>query len=81
MYIHEEKSIVPPDEIFNKDKHTEIKGIQGFRNSCYLDATMYGMFTFSNAFDIAFLDEVNTDYEISRVQNMLKSKIVYPLRV
>ena len=81
MYIHEEKSVVSPDEIFNKDKHTEIKGIQGFKNSCYLDATMYGMFTFSNAFDIAFLDEVNADNETSIVQSILKNKIVYPLRV
>ena len=72
---------MPPDEIFNEHKHTQTKGIQGYKNSCYLDATIYGMFTFSNAFDIAFLDEVTTESEISNVQNVLKNKIVYPLRV
>lgn len=28
-----------------------MKGIQGFRNSCYLDATLYAMFVQSTAFD------------------------------
>lgn len=28
-----------------------MKGIQGFRNSCYLDTTLYAMFAQSSAFD------------------------------
>ena len=81
LYIHDEDSLVPPDETFENDKHACIKGIQGCKNSCYLDATIYGMFTFSNAFDIVFLDEIKTDNEICYAQRMLKNKIVYPLRV
>ena len=78
---------VPPADKFDEVKHTDTKGIQGYQNSCYLDATLYGMFTFSDAFDILFLEEVITnDEELTTngeelyLQKMLKSKIVYPLR-
>ena len=78
---------VPPADKFDAVKHTDIKGIQGYQNSCYLDATLYGMFTFSDAFDILFLEEVITNDEKPTangeefcLQKILKSKIVYPLR-
>lgn len=29
----------------------EFKGIQGHHNSCYLDATLFAMFTFTSVFD------------------------------
>ena len=81
IYEHDGDNFVPPDEAFDEVKHTHTKGIQGYKNSCYLDATMYGMFAFSTAFDVAFLDEVTPDNEVTYTQRMLKNKIVYPLRV
>ena len=82
MYIHNEKKLpfVPPER-FDKYKHTETKGIQGCHNSCYLDATLYGLFSFSDAFDVVFLDMVTTDIEEQNLQQLLKNTIVYTLRV
>lgn len=34
-----------------KDVCGMFKGIQGHHNSCYLDATLFGMFAFSRVFD------------------------------
>ena len=80
-YKHdEEASHVPPDKKFSKHKHTSTKGIQGYKNSCYLDATLYGMFTFSDVFDDLLMEKVTTNVEELRLQNILKSEIVYPLR-
>jgi len=55
------------------------KGIQGQQNSCYLDATLYGMFAFSDAFDGLFLEREigGTNHEI---QEIIQQNIVYPLR-
>ena len=33
------------------------KGIQGHMNSCYMDASLFGMFAFSSTFDPLFLKE------------------------
>ena len=80
-YTHEETLFpVPPADKFDAVKHTEIKGIQGYKNSCYLDATLYGMFAFCDAFDILILEDVTTNAEELDIQKRLKSKIVYPLR-
>ena len=81
FYRHDEMSIpVLPAEKFDTAKHTGIKGIQGYKNSSYLDATLYGMFTFSDAFDILLFEEANTHGEELHLQRILKSDIVYPLR-
>ena len=81
FYTHEETSVpVPPAEILDVVEHTNTKGIQGYQNSCYLDATLYGMFAFSDAFDILLLEEVTTNAEELNLQKKLKSDIVYPLR-
>lgn len=37
---------------FDTDLIGRMKGIQGHRNSCYLDATLYSMFAHSTAFDL-----------------------------
>jgi len=82
LYEHDEKELpVVPPEKFDKHKHTETKGIQGCHNSCYLDATLYGLFAFSDAFDVALLDVVTVGSEEQQAQKLLKNKIVYPLRV
>ena len=72
--------LVPLAEKFDAAKHTGIKGIQGYQNSCYLDATLYGMFTFSDAFDILLFEEAITNVEEISLQRILKNDIVYPLR-
>ena len=81
LYKHDETLLpVPPAYKFDEERHTDIKGIQGYKNSCYLDATLYGMFTFSDAFDILFLEEVTANAEELSLQRKLKNDIVYPLR-
>ncbi len=51
------------------------KGIQGHQNSCYLDSTIFGLFTLSGEFDEVFLRNKN-----SPVGKILWLKIVNPLR-
>ena len=80
-YKHDETLLpVPPDDTFHAAKHTGIKGIQGCQNSSYLDAIIYGIFTFSNAFDFLLFSKVITNAEEVCLQKILKSEIVYPLR-
>ena len=54
----------------------EKKGIQGHQNSCYLDATVFGLFSLSHEFDEMFLRDRD-----SRVGQILWQKIVNPLRM
>jgi len=62
------------------------KGIQGHRNSCYLDATLFAMFSFSSVFDTILLQDWNSqkdegDEELARnVQRILRDEVVNPLR-
>jgi len=64
------------------------KGIQGHRNSCYLDATLFSMFSFSGVFDSVLLQDYrfhnrkeDSDEELARnVQRILREEIVNPLR-
>ena len=81
FYTHEE-TLAPilPAKKFDVVKHTDVKGIQGYQNSCYLDSTLYGMFTFSDAFDILLLENTTTNAEELELQKRLKSDIIYPLR-
>ena len=80
--VKEDETLLPilPADTFDVTKHIGTKGIQGRRSSCFLDATLYGMFTFSNAFDILFLEVVTSDTEGLNLQRILKSEIVHPLR-
>ena len=50
------------------------RGIQGHQNSCYLDATLFGLFAISDEFDAMFLNEK------SDIGNTLWRNIVNPLR-
>ena len=57
------------------------KGIQGHHNSCYLDATLFGIFAFSDAFDDIFLEEPKSmNNKSKKIQNIIKERVVYPLR-
>uniref|UniRef100_A0A1I8A7U2 ubiquitinyl hydrolase 1 n=1 Tax=Steinernema glaseri TaxID=37863 RepID=A0A1I8A7U2_9BILA len=58
------------------------KGIQGYCNSCYLDATLYAMFIQSTEFDY-ILDRPKQRGDIPEYEELLKilkTEIVYPLR-
>uniref|UniRef100_A0A0K0D8E5 USP domain-containing protein n=1 Tax=Angiostrongylus cantonensis TaxID=6313 RepID=A0A0K0D8E5_ANGCA len=59
-----------------------MKGIQGHRNSCYLDATLYAMFVQSTAFDRLLERPANKDDipQYREFQRLLATEVVYPLR-
>lgn len=58
------------------------RGIQGHHNSCYLDVTLFAMFTYTAVFDSLLFRPKNAndiaDYE--EVQRVLREEIVNPLR-
>ncbi|XP_014281710.1 ubiquitin carboxyl-terminal hydrolase CYLD isoform X2 [Halyomorpha halys] len=58
------------------------RGIQGHHNSCYLDATLFSMFTFTSVFDsILYRPALCSDiphYQL--IQRVLRDEIVNPLR-
>lgn len=58
------------------------RGIQGHHNSCYLDATLFSMFTFTCVFDSLLYRPatVNDKTGYSQVQKVLREEIVNPLR-
>ncbi|KAF8781801.1 Ubiquitin carboxyl-terminal hydrolase CYLD like protein [Argiope bruennichi] len=58
------------------------KGIQGHHNSCYLDATLFAMFSCTGVFDSILHRPKNSDdiTEYDEVQRVLKEEIVNPLR-
>lgn len=60
----------------------QFKGIQGHHNSCYLDATLFSMFTFTSVFDsLLFRPREFEDCEqYEEVQKVLREEIVNPLR-
>ena len=70
----------------------ERKGIQGHQNSCYLDATIFGLFALSDVFDSLFLVNLKSITRTSlqsptavapiqtEIGDMLWKGIVNPLR-
>lgn len=60
----------------------KFKGIQGHHNSCYLDATLFAMFTFTSVFDsLLFRPKEPQDIHMyDEVQKVLREEIVNPLR-
>ena len=57
----------------------ERRGIQGHYNSCYLDATVFGLFALSDAFDQMLQTEAR-DPAGEEIREMLLKGIVNPLR-
>lgn len=61
----------------------EAKGIQGHQNSCYLDASVFGLFALTDAFDEMFLKAMSTntaDQSRKEIAELLWKGIVNPLR-
>uniref|UniRef100_A0ABM5G624 Ubiquitin carboxyl-terminal hydrolase CYLD-like n=1 Tax=Pogona vitticeps TaxID=103695 RepID=A0ABM5G624_9SAUR len=54
-----------------------MKGIQGHCNSCYLDTTLFSLFSFSSALDGILY---SADVKDTRAQQILRQQIVQPLR-
>ncbi|XP_026488070.2 ubiquitin carboxyl-terminal hydrolase CYLD isoform X1 [Vanessa tameamea] len=73
--------VVPPlnslGELAGKNR-----GIQGHHNSCYLDATLFAMFTFTSVFDALLYrpPEPEDSPHYSEVQRVLREEVVNPLR-
>ncbi|XP_030917331.1 ubiquitin carboxyl-terminal hydrolase CYLD isoform X2 [Geospiza fortis] len=59
------------------------KGIQGHYNSCYLDSTLFCLFSFSSVLDTVLLrpKEINDVEYYSETQELLRTEIVNPLRI
>ena len=55
------------------------RGIQGHQNSCYLDATVFGLFALSHAFDKALLGDA-ADSTRKEINLLLRRGIVNTLR-
>ena len=58
----------------------EGRGIQGNQNSCYLDATVFGLFAVSDVFDQLFLLKDDADKDAKEIADILWKGIVNPLR-
>jgi len=62
------------------------KGIQGKRNSCYIDVVLFSLFAFTDSFDQYFLDKSTLfakgpDSELTKMaKKALAGQIVNPLR-
>lgn len=58
------------------------KGIQGHQNSCYMDATLFGLFALTTEFDEMFLQKTDSDPSSTTtvIGNILWKSIVNPLR-
>ncbi|CAL2036908.1 unnamed protein product [Caenorhabditis brenneri] len=56
------------------------KGIQGYCNSCYLDATLYAMFVQSTCFDFLLEKTTKGSEKATQFQKILAHEIVFPLR-
>ena len=77
-----EGNFLPPSR-FEEVKVGRMRGIQGHHNSCYLDSTLFAMFSFTMVFDsVLYREKRPTDIEeYEQVRKALKNAIVNPLRV
>ncbi len=75
---YDDSDIPGGPELFTKyigDEH----GIQGHYNSCYLDATVFGLFALSDSFDMMHLEEPESEIG-EKIKHILWKGIVNPLR-
>lgn len=75
--------VAPPSDVTELSVYVgKSKGIQGHHNSCYLDAMLFSMFSFSLAFDqLLHRPRRRGDIdEYEQVQSVLRDCIVNPLR-
>ena len=78
------------EDQFTEGRHEQIqryigqgKGIQGHQNSCYLDASIFGLFALTDAFDELFLkaeSSITAGQNRQAIADLLWKGIVNPLR-
>ena len=56
------------------------RGVQGHQNSCYLDATVFGLFSVTDVFDQLFLPKDSDDQDARDIAGIHWKGIVNPLR-
>ena len=81
-YVHESQGveIVPCATMLIMEQHVgKPKGIQGHQN-CYIDATIFGMFAFTDVFDWLLLKTNAMSKDRDEVRRILQQAIVNPLR-
>jgi hypothetical protein len=82
--------LIEPQDQLIEGRHEQIqryigdsKGIQGHQNSCYLDASIFGLFALTDAFDELFLKAKSNrpaDRNRQVIADLLWKGIVNPLR-
>ena len=88
-----ERTAVPKPELYAWGRE---RGIQGEHNSCYIDATLFGLFALSSEFDTLLLHQRGPQREIeggpqgkidgaqgelaAEICCTLNTQIIYPLR-
>lgn len=81
----------PPLDVMTNEKNANVvlknflgksRGIQGHNNSCYLDATLFAMFSSTTLFDSLLYRPSNKNDipEYQEIQRILREDIVRPLR-
>ena len=70
---------IPGDPVLFSQYIGDEHGIQGHHNSCYLDATVFGLFALSDSFDEMLLEEPKTEIG-QKIKHILWKGIVNPLR-
>ncbi|XP_007903402.1 ubiquitin carboxyl-terminal hydrolase CYLD [Callorhinchus milii] len=78
MTINEDVPPVREDEALRLMKG-RMKGIQGHYNSCYLDATIFSLFTFTPVLDSILHMPLKQEHEVN-IQRTLREGIINPLR-
>ena len=78
------------EDHFTEGRHDQMqryigdrRGIQGHQNSCYLDASIFGLFALTDAFDEMFLHAKSSntaDQNRKAIAELLWKGIVNPLR-
>ena len=83
-----EQQPVPPHTTYCGERKEEKKGVQGEHNSCYIDATLFGLFALSSIFDSPLTRRKSGGPDVGgpggslgkEISNTLLTKIINPLR-
>ena len=76
----EHNVLVPPRKRYcGEDGLPHMRGIQGEHNSCYLDATLFGLFALSSEFDQPLIEMPKGEVE-REIRDILWTRIINPLR-
>eukprot|EP00116_Pleurobrachia_bachei_P019322 sb/3479584/ len=70
---------VDPPKSISANYIGRMRGIQGNRNSCYLDATLYAMFAFDSTMDYMLSSPLDTELRRD-IQVRMREEVVNPLR-